>query len=67
MQPKALGHVVGLPKAKRLDAIAEGLDLLVEHVETLRNDLACLIEAKRPRASAIVADYSEEEAAKASR
>lgn len=64
MQPKALGHVVRLPKAKRLDALAEGLDLLVEHVETLRNDLVCLVEANRPRASAIVEDYSEEEAAK---
>lgn len=64
MQARALSHVARLPKAKRLDAIAEGLDLLVEHVETLRNDLVCLVEAERPRASAIIADYSEEEAAK---
>lgn len=54
-----------LAEPERLDAIAEGLGLLAEHVATLRQDVIHLAEADRPRGRAVLAAQSEEEAAKA--
>ena len=54
-----------LPQPERLDAIAEGLGLLAEHVATLRQDVMHLAEADRPRGRAVLSAQSEEEAAKA--
>jgi hypothetical protein len=54
-----------LPVPKRLDAIAEGLGLLVEHVATLREDALHLAESDKPRGLAVLSAQSEEEAAKA--
>jgi hypothetical protein len=54
-----------LAEPERLDAIAEGLGLLAEHVATLREDVLHLDDADRPRGYAVLAAQSEEEAAKA--
>ena len=53
-----------LPAAKRLDAIAEGLALLVEHVTTLTDDLIYLTDESRPRGALMLEAQSQEEAAK---
>jgi len=37
MQARALKSLMQLPEAKRLHAIAEGLELLVEHVTWMKN------------------------------
>ena len=65
VQPRALKRLMQLPEPERLDAIAEGLGLLAEHVATLRQDVIHLAEADRPRGRAVLAAQSEEEAAKA--
>jgi hypothetical protein len=65
MQPRALKRLMQMPEPERLDAIAEGLGLLAEHVATLRRDVIHLAEADRPRGRAVLAAQSEEEAAKA--
>jgi hypothetical protein len=65
MQPRTLKRLMQLAEPERLDEIAAGLDLLAEHVATLRDDLVHLAEADRPRAQAVLAAQSEEEAAKA--
>jgi hypothetical protein len=54
-----------IPESERLDAIAEGLGLLAEHVATLRQDVIHLAEADRSRGRAVLAAQSEEEGAKA--
>ena len=64
MHPRALKRLLQLARPKRFNVIADGLDLFVEHVGTLRRDLACLAEAGRPRGGAVLAALSEEEAAK---
>ena len=53
-----------LPVAKRLDAIAEGLELLVEHVTTLTGDLVYLANGSRPRGALMLEALAQEEAAK---
>jgi hypothetical protein len=65
MQPRALKRLMQLAEPERLDAIAEGLGLLAEHVATLREDVIYLAEGDRPRGRAVLAAQSEEEAAKA--
>jgi len=54
-----------LSEARRLDVIAEGLELLVENVATLGEDLGVLSDAKRPRGLRMLAGQANEEAAKA--
>jgi hypothetical protein len=49
----------------RLAMIAEGLELISEHVATLREDVLYLDRDRRRRAMSVVASQSEEESAKA--
>lgn len=65
VQPRALTRLMQLPIAERLAMIAEGLELISEHVATLRDDLVYLDRDARRRAMSIVANQSEEESAKA--
>ncbi|MFJ4504077.1 hypothetical protein [Streptomyces sp. NPDC088864] len=64
MKPRDLVAVLNVPKAERLDLIAEGLELLAEHVSTLRDDLIHLQEAGRSRGAAVIDGLASEEAAK---
>lgn len=64
MKPRDLVAVLNVPKAERLDLIAEGLKLLAEHVSTLRDDLIHLQEAGRSRGAAVIDGLASEEAAK---
>lgn len=64
MQPRALKNLVQLPPSRRLDAIAEGLELLVEHVAALTDDLLYLGQAGRRRGVPMLQTQSQEEAAK---
>ncbi|WP_040893209.1 hypothetical protein [Streptomyces griseoaurantiacus] len=64
MKPRDLVAVLNVPKAERLDLIAEGLALLAEHVSTLRDDLIHLQEAGRSRGAAVIDGLASEEAAK---
>jgi len=64
MEPRSLNRISNLPKARRLEVIAQGLDLLTEHVETLHDDLLHLVEENRRRAAAVVDALATEEAAK---
>lgn len=64
MQARALKNLTQLPPAKRLDVIAEGLELLVEHVTTLTDDLMYLSKGGRPRGALVLEAQSQEEAAK---
>jgi hypothetical protein len=64
MQERALKNLVQLPEARRLDAIVEGLGLLVEHVTTLTDDLVYLRDGSRPRGALMLEAQAEEEAAK---
>ncbi|MET7720676.1 hypothetical protein [Streptomyces mirabilis] len=64
MKPRDLVAVLNVPKAERLVLIAEGLELLAEHVGTLRDDLIHLQEAGRSRGAAVIDGLASEEAAK---
>jgi hypothetical protein len=65
VQPRALTRLMQYPIAERLAMIAEGLELIAEHVATLRDDLVYLDRDARRRAMSVVASQSEEESAKA--
>ncbi|MGW5232896.1 hypothetical protein ACWEQU_11470 [Streptomyces nodosus] len=64
MKPRDLVAVLNVPKAERLVLIAQGLELLAEHVGTLRDDLIHLQEAGRSRGAAVIDGLASEEAAK---
>ncbi|MGW9044027.1 hypothetical protein ACWGQL_15915 [Streptomyces lydicus] len=64
MKPRDLVAVLNAPKAERLALITEGLELLAEHVSTLRDDLIHLQEAGRSRGAAVIDGLASEEAAK---
>jgi len=64
MKPRDLVAILNLPKTERLALIAEGLELLAEHVDTLRDDLIHLQEAGRSRGAAVIDGLASEEAAK---
>ena len=58
-------NILQLPVGARLDAISQGLELLVGRVESLGLDLAYLERGEHSRAWNVIAASSEEEAAKA--
>jgi AbiV family abortive infection protein len=64
MEARALTRIMSIPKGDRIPVIAEGLALLIEHVERLRGDAEHLAAAKRWRAANVVTALAEEEAAK---
>ncbi|MFJ3825411.1 hypothetical protein [Streptomyces nodosus] len=64
MKPRDLVAILNVPKAERLALIAEGLELLAEHVSTLRDDLLHLQDAERSRGAAVIDGLASEEAAK---
>lgn len=64
MHARALKALLQLSPLKRFDAMADGLEHLVEHVEQLRKDLIHVAEDKRPRGTAVLSVVSGEEAAK---
>jgi hypothetical protein len=55
---------MSMPKADRHEVLAEGLQLLVEHIGTLYADLLYLAEGDRRRGAAVVDTVASEEAAK---
>jgi hypothetical protein len=64
MEPRALPRLMRLDQQSRLAAIAEGLGLLAEQVETLGGDVDSLYGAGRRRGVTMLADQADEEAAK---
>ncbi|WP_418959140.1 hypothetical protein [Streptomyces tritici] len=64
MKPRDLVAILNAPKPERLGLIAEGLELLAEHVSTLRDDLLHLQDAGRSRGAAVIDGLASEEAAK---
>jgi hypothetical protein len=64
VKPRNFVALLNVPKAERLAVIAEGLELLAEHVGTLRDDLVHLQEAGRNRGAAVIDGLASEEAAK---
>lgn len=64
MKARSLTQILNLPKARRLEVIAEGLGLLTEHVEKLHGDLLHLMGHDRRRGAAVVDALASEEAAK---
>lgn len=65
MEARQLVRIMRIPIAQRADVLAEGLTVLVEHVDTLTTDLAMLQKAGRARSGAAIGIQAEEEAAKA--
>jgi AbiV family abortive infection protein len=64
MKPRDVRALLQAPKAERLALVAQGLELLAEHVGALRDDLTHLQEAQRPRGAAVIDGLASEEAAK---
>jgi hypothetical protein len=64
MEPRALSRIMQLPTRRRLDVIAEGLDLLAEHVLALRENIHDLAAHKRRRGVGVLTAHANEEAAK---
>jgi AbiV family abortive infection protein len=64
VKARALREVLSKPVPQRLPVIAEGLGLLVEHVETLRGTVDRLLKDGDPRGAAILDEVAVEEAAK---
>ncbi|HEY2565588.1 MAG TPA: hypothetical protein VGI44_17900 [Acidimicrobiales bacterium] len=64
MEPRSLRRVLNLPRAQRLKVVAQGLDLLTEHVAKLHDDLLHLVEGDRLRSAVVVDALASEEAAK---
>jgi AbiV family abortive infection protein len=61
---RGLKPLAQLSVGRRLEAVAEGLSLIVENVRSLRDDIAYLYEAKRLRAAEVMTGLADEEAAK---
>jgi hypothetical protein len=64
MKPRDIRALLTVPEAERLPLIAQGLELLAEHVDRLRDDLDYLQKAERPRGAAVIDGLASEEAAK---
>lgn len=65
MQPRAISRLLGLSPERRLDKIAEGLELIAEHAATLDQDVRRLTKIDGNRGAVILNAIAEEEAAKA--
>jgi hypothetical protein len=65
MKARSLFLLKQMPTPRRLAAISEGLDFLVEHVETLERDLGALWQDDGRRGARILDAQADEEAAKA--
>lgn len=66
MEPRRMVRLLGLPEAQRLPVVAEGLELLAEHVRGKQDDAAALHEVGRHGSGRLLATLADEEAAKAS-
>ncbi len=64
MKPRQLHRLLSLPAKQRLPALAQGLDLLAQHVQVLADDVNTLVAQGRRRGSAVLKVQEEEEAAK---
>ncbi|WP_454859574.1 AbiV family abortive infection protein [Promicromonospora soli] len=65
MEARVIREIVQVPVAERATVLAEGLELLVEHVAELQHDSQLLRESGRERGAAILDLVRGEEAAKA--
>lgn len=65
MEPRALGRILQLERSQRFAVIAEGLNLLAEHVAALQHDIAHLAGSPDgQRGTAVLAAQADEEASK---
>jgi AbiV family abortive infection protein len=64
MLPRRLSTIVQMPEHRRDAALADGLELLAEHVVTLEADASSLAATRRHRSAAVLRCFAEEEAAK---
>lgn len=64
VQHKALKRVLTLPVADRHAVLADGLELLAEHANTLAADAATLLDVGRPRGAAAINALAREHAAR---
>lgn len=65
MKPRALKRIVELDRSRRFEVIAEGLDLLAEHVAVLHQNIAHLAGSPDgQRGTAVLAAQADEEASK---
>ncbi len=62
--PRRLSAILNEPYARRLDIIAEGLDLLATNVRRLADDAMHLEQSARPRGANVIGALALEEAAK---
>lgn len=60
-----MGQIRNLPMHKRFPVMAEGLELMHEHIECLHRDFETLYQQGRLRSAAILRAFADEEAAKA--
>lgn len=61
VKPRRLAAILEMPHSRRLDIIAEGLDLLATNVRRLADDAKYL---DRPRGANVIGTFAIEEAAK---
>ena len=64
VKARALSEILGISPKARVPVLIEGLNVLVEHVETLRGTVAHLLERSDPRGAAILDVVAVEEAGK---
>ncbi|MFI1996306.1 AbiV family abortive infection protein [Actinoplanes sp. NPDC020271] len=64
MKPRRLAAILEMPYSRRLDIIAEGLELLAINVRRLAADAKYLEDLDRPRGAKVIGTFAIEEAAK---